>query len=134
MSTVKWTYHIKSLTHFTFLMFSSCHRRTQTGNHVYIYQAPTHVNTNPNLHVTISTTTCTSIKYSTCKISNYLRSGGWGSLKLHRASNTTIMKMGRWYSLTFLMYINNRIGHISKVLAQKMSIPIPFLNISAIKT
>ena len=56
------------------------------------------------------------------------------SLKLHGASDTTIMKLGRWSILTFIMYIHNQIGYISKVLAQKMSIPIPFLNISAIKT
>ena len=134
MSTSQWTYHIKSLTYFTFLMFGSCCRGTQTGNHRCRYQALTHGRTNPNLHGTINLTTCTSIKYSTCKISNPLISGGGMSLKLHWASNTTIMKMGRWSSLTFIMYIRNQIGDISKVLAQKMSRPIPFLNTSAIKT
>ena len=69
-STSQWTYHIKSLAHFTFLMFSSCCRGTQTGNHRCKYQSHNHVNTNPNLHGTISPTTCTSIKYSTCEISN----------------------------------------------------------------
>ena len=59
-----------SLTHFTFLMFSSCCRWTNTGNHRYISQAPTHVNANSNIHGTISTTTCTDIKSSTCGISN----------------------------------------------------------------
>ena len=56
------------------------------------------------------------------------------SLKLHGESDTTIMKIDWWSSLTFLMYIHDKIGHISKGLAQTMSIPIPFLNISAIKT
>ena len=32
-----------------------------------------------------------------------LRAGGGMSLKLHGESDTTIMKMGRWSSLTFLM-------------------------------
>ena len=44
----------------------------------------------------------------------------------------TIMKMGCFSSLTFLMYIHNQIGRISKELAQTMSRPIPFLNISDI--
>ena len=64
---------------------------------------------------------------------HYLRSGGSMYLKLHRASNITITKMGRWSSLTFLMYIHNQIRHISKELAQTMSRPIPFLNIAAIE-
>ena len=111
-------------THFTFLMFSSCCRGTQTGNHRCRFQAPTHVNVNSNLHNTIRTTTCADIKSSTCKISNPLRAGRGMSLKLHGASDTTIMKMSRWYSLTFLMYINNQIGHISKGLEQTMRRPI----------
>ena len=64
----------------------------------------------------------------------YLQAGRGISLKLHGESNTTIIKMVRWPSPTFLMYIHNQIGHISKVLAQKMSKLITFLNISAIKT
>ena len=55
------------------------------------------------------------------------------SLKLHKESNTTIMKMAQWSSLTFIMYIHNQIGNISKGLDQTMSRSIPFLNISAIK-
>ena len=43
-----------------------------------------------------------------------LRARGSMSLKLHRESNTTIMKMVQCYSLTFLMYIHNQIGNISK--------------------
>ena len=65
---------------------------------------------------------------------NSLRARVDMSLKLHGESDTTIMKMGRWSSLTFLVYIHNQIGLISKVLTQTMSIPIPFLNIAAIKT
>ena len=62
-----------------------------------------------------------------------LRAGGAMALKLHKQSDTTIMKLGRWKSLTFLMYIHNQIGHLSKDLSQKMSRPIPFLNIAAIE-
>ena len=47
----------------------------------------------------------------------YLRAGGCMSLKLQGASKTTIMKMVRWSSLTFLIYIHNQIGNISKGMA-----------------
>ena len=133
-STSQCTYHIKSLIYFTFIMFSSCCRGTQTGNRRCRYQSPTHVNTNTNLRGTIIPTTCTSIKYSTCKILNPLRSGGGMSLNLPGASNTTIMKMSRWSILIFLMYIHNQIGNISKGLTQTIRIPIPFLNTDSIKT
>ena len=63
-----------------------------------------------------------------------LRAGGAMALKLHGESDTTIMKLGRWKSLTFLMYIHNQIGHLSKDLSHKMSRPIPFLNIAAIES
>ena len=63
-----------------------------------------------------------------------LRAGGAMALKIHGESNMTIMKMGRWSSLTFLMYIHNQIGHLSKDLLAKMNHPIPFLNIATIKS
>ena len=71
-------------------MFRSCCRGTQTGNDRCIYQALTHVNTNTNLHGTISPTTCTSIKYSTCKISN--------PRKTHDISPSDFK--GAWYEAT----------------------------------
>ena len=43
-----------------------------------------------------------------------LRAGGAMALKLHGYDDTTIMKMGRWTSLTFLEYIHNQISHLSK--------------------
>ena len=55
------------------------------------------------------------------------------ALKLHGELDTTIMKMGRWSSLTFLMYIHNQTGHLSKDLSTQMHRPIPFLNVAAIK-
>ena len=60
-----------------------------------------------------------------------LRAGGAMALKLHGYGDTTIMKMGRWTSLTFLQYIHNQIAHLSKDISSKMSIPLPFVNIAA---
>jgi hypothetical protein len=65
--------------------------------------------------------------------SHSLRAGGAMALKLHGYDDTTIMKMGRWTSLTFLQYIHNQIAHLSKDISQKMSEPLPFLNIAAIE-
>jgi hypothetical protein len=62
-----------------------------------------------------------------------LRAGGAMALKLHGFDDTTIMKMGRWTSLTFLEYIHTQIAHLSKDVSQKMSMPLPFLNIAAIE-
>ena len=64
---------------------------------------------------------------------HYLRSGEGMSLNLHGASDTTIMKIGRWSSLTFLMYIHNQIGNISKGLTQTMVRTIPFLTFLPLK-
>ncbi len=62
-----------------------------------------------------------------------LRAGGAMALKLHGATDTTIMKMGRWTSLTFLEYIHNQIGYLSKHLSEQMSTALPFENIAAIE-
>jgi len=43
-----------------------------------------------------------------------LSAGGAMALKLHGESDTTIMKMGRWTSLTFLQYIHNQLAYLSK--------------------
>ena len=61
-----------------------------------------------------------------------LRAGGAMALKLHGYDDTTIMKMGRWTSLTFLQYIHNQIAHLSKDISKRMSIPLPFVNVAAI--
>ena len=61
-----------------------------------------------------------------------LRAGIAMALKLHGYDDTTIMKMGRWTSLTFLQYIHNQISHLSKDISKKMSIPLPFVNVAAI--
>ena len=61
-----------------------------------------------------------------------LCAGGAMALKLHGYDDTTIMKMGRWTSLTFLQYIHNQIAHLSKDILKKMSIDLPFVNVAAI--
>jgi hypothetical protein len=63
-----------------------------------------------------------------------LRAGGAMALKLHGFDNITIMKMGRWTSLTFTQYIHNQIAHLAKDISKKMSIPLPFLNIASIES
>ena len=40
--------------------------------------------------------------------------GGAMALKLQGEPDTTIMKMGKWTSLTFLQYIHNQIAHLNK--------------------
>ena len=61
------------------------------------------------------------------------RAGGAMALKLNGASDTTIMKIGRWTSLTFLQYIHNQIAHLSKDISHQMSKNIEFQNIAAIE-
>jgi hypothetical protein len=61
-----------------------------------------------------------------------LRAGGAMALKLHGFDDTTIMKMGRWTSLTFLQYIHTQIAHLAKDISTKMSMPLPFVNIAAV--
>ena len=62
-----------------------------------------------------------------------LRAGGAMALKLAGADDTTIMKMGRWTSLTFLQYIHNQIDHLSAGLSSKMSTQLTFTNIASIE-
>jgi hypothetical protein len=62
-----------------------------------------------------------------------LCAGGAMALKLTGSSDTTIMKMGRWTSLTFLNYIHEQIAHLSADLSQQMSTQLNFTNIAAIE-
>lgn len=88
--------------------------------------------------ITMVRTTCTQLKLDEQGIdadlvgAHSLRAGGAMSLKLHGYNDTTIMKMGRWTSLTFLEYIHSQIAHLSEDISKKMSMPLPFLNIAAI--
>ena len=65
--------------------------------------------------------------------SHSLQEGGSMALKIHGYDNTTIQKIGRWNSLTFLQYIHNQIGHLSKYVSKNMSIALSFLNIADIE-
>lgn len=58
--------------------------------------------------------------------SHSLRAGGAMAMKLNGADLVTIMKVGRWTSLTFLSYIHNQIAHLSQSCAAAMATPIPF--------
>ena len=62
-----------------------------------------------------------------------LRAGGAMALKLMKYSDTTIQKIGRWTSSTWLQYIHNQIAHLSKGVAADMSKKLPFLNIGFIE-
>ena len=59
-----------------------------------------------------------------------LRAGGAMALKLNGAPDTTIMKLGRWSGLTFLMYIHTQIAHLSQGITSQMNTTIPFVNIA----
>ena len=63
---------------------------------------------------------------------HYFLARGASALKLHGYDDTTIMKMGRWMSLTFLKYIHNQIAHLSKDITQKIRMPLPFVNVAEI--
>ena len=63
-----------------------------------------------------------------------LRAGGAMALRLHGFDDTTIMKIGRWTSLTFIQYIHNQIAHLAEDISRKMSMPLPFLNIASIES
>ena len=62
-----------------------------------------------------------------------LRAGGAMALKLMGHNDTTIMKFGRWKSLTFLQYIHNQIAHISAGVSESMSTELLYTNIAAIE-
>ena len=62
-----------------------------------------------------------------------LRAGGAMALKLMNYADTTIQKIGRWTSSTWLQYIHNQIAHLSKGVATDMSKDLPFLNIGFIE-
>ncbi len=58
-----------------------------------------------------------------------LRAGGAMALKLCGASDSTIMRVGRWTSLTYLTYIHTQIGALTAGLAWKMSTAFTFQNV-----
>ena len=68
--------------------------------------------------------------YTLERISSHsLRASGAMALKLNGADDTTIQKLGRWSSRTFLMYIHTQISAYSKGWSQKMATSIPFVHV-----
>ena len=65
--------------------------------------------------------------------SHSLRAGGAMALKLQNYADTTIQKLGRWSSTTWLQYIHTQIAHLVKGVASNMSVDLPFYNIAFIE-
>jgi hypothetical protein len=51
------------------------------------------------------------------------------ALKLNGASDSTIMRVSRWTSLTYLTYIHTQIGALTSGVALKMSTVFTFQNV-----
>ena len=69
--------------------------------------------------------------YTLDRVSSHsLRAGGAMAMKLSGASDSTIMRIGRWTSLTYLTYIHSQIGALSEGVAWKMSQCFQFQNVS----
>jgi integrase len=58
-----------------------------------------------------------------------LRASGAMAMKLSGAEADTIMKVGRWTSSTFLVYIHSQIAALTAGLAQRMVHPVYFHNV-----
>ena len=68
--------------------------------------------------------------YTIDRISSHsLRAGGAMALKLSGASDSTIMRVGRWTSLTYLTYIHTQIGALTAGVAKMMSSAFTFQNV-----
>ncbi len=68
--------------------------------------------------------------YTLNQISSHsLQAGGAMALKLSEASDSTIMRVGRWTSLTYLTYIHTQIGALTAGAAWKMSTVFTFQNV-----
>jgi len=68
--------------------------------------------------------------YTLDRVSSHsLRAGGAMAMKLSGASDSTIMRIGRWTSLTYLTYIHSQIGALSAGVAWKMSRQFTFQNV-----
>jgi hypothetical protein len=65
--------------------------------------------------------------YTLTRISSHsLRAGGAMAMKLSGASDSTIMQVGQWMSLTYLTYIHTQIGALTSGLAWCMSTAFTF--------
>jgi hypothetical protein len=68
--------------------------------------------------------------YTLIRISSHsLRAMGAMALKLSGASESTIMRVGRWTSLTYLTYIHMQIKAFTSGLAWHMSLAFTFQNV-----
>ena len=68
--------------------------------------------------------------YTLQRISSHsLRAGRAMAMKLSRASDSTIMQVGWWTSLTYLTYIHSQIGSLMAGLAARMSMAFTFQNV-----
>ena len=62
-----------------------------------------------------------------CDVASHsLRAGGAMAMKLNGCDLVTIMKAGRWTSLTFLTYIHNQIAHLGANVTARKANPVPF--------
>ena len=72
-----------------------------------------------------------TLGYSSSDVSSHsLRAGGAMAMHLNGISTTTIQKIGRWRSPTFLHYIHEQISAFSDGVSIKMSQDIAFRNIA----
>jgi hypothetical protein len=68
--------------------------------------------------------------YTLQRISSHsLQVGGAMAMKLNGASDSTIMRVGRWTPLMYLTYIHSQIGSLTAGLAVKMSTAFTFQNV-----
>jgi hypothetical protein len=68
--------------------------------------------------------------YTLDRISSHsLPAGGAMAMKLSGLSDSTIMQVGRWSSLTYLTYIHSQIGALTARVAWKMSKAFTFQNV-----
>ncbi len=72
----------------------------------------------------------TSRGYTFDRVSSHsLRAGRAMAMRLSGASDSTIMRVGRWSSLTYLTYIPSQIGALTAGVAWKMSTAFRFQNV-----
>ncbi len=68
--------------------------------------------------------------YTLNRISSHsLRASGAMAMKLSGASDSTIMRVGRWTSLIYLTYIHTQIGTLTAGVAWRMSTAFTFQNV-----
>jgi hypothetical protein len=68
--------------------------------------------------------------YTIDRVSSHsLRAGGAMAMKFSGASDSTIMRVGRWSSLTYLTYIHSQIGALMAGVAWKMLKAFRFQNV-----